>query len=110
MNRGLVPEKIKKTVDKIVKNYRPQKIVLFGSYAWGEPTENSDVDLLIVKNSKKRRSERAAEIRKKIFPPDIPLDILVYTPKEIKKRLAMKDFFFEDIVTKGRNLYERQKS
>ena len=110
MNRESVSKKIKKAVHKIVRNYKPQKIILFGSYAWGKPTENSDVDLLVVKNSKKRKSERAAEIRRKIFPTDIPLDILVYTPKEIERRLAMKDFFFEDILTKGRSLYEKQKT
>lgn len=97
---------IKKIVDEIVKGYKPEKIILFGSYAWGKPRADSDVDLFVVKNSKKRRIDRARELRMKLLGNNFPpLDLLVYTPDEIKKRLEIEDFFVLDIINHGRVLY-----
>lgn len=50
----LYQEEIKKITTKIVKKYKPEKIILFGSFTWGKPTKDSDVDLLIIKNIKKK--------------------------------------------------------
>lgn len=106
MTKKNIDQKIKAITQKIIKEYRPEKIILFGSYAWGKPREWSDVDLFIVKKSRKKRWERGYELRKLLFPPGVPLDILVYTPSELKKRLIIGDFFIKDIANKGKVLYE----
>ena len=102
-------KEIKKIVNQIVKNYRPEKITLFGSFAYGEPKPSSDVDLLVIKKSKKRKVERIKEVLMKV-KSDIPLEPLVYTPKEIQDRLDLGDFFFQEIFKKGKLLYEKQLS
>ena len=96
--------KIKEGVDTIVTNYKPEKVYLFGSFAWGEPTEDSDVDILIIKRTEKDRIKRQLEVRR-LIKGKLPVDILVYTPKEVEERLEMRDFFIEDIVSKGKLLY-----
>lgn len=106
MIKKAINQQLKAITQKIVKEYQPEKIILFGSYAWGKPREWSDVDLFIVKKSKKKRWERGYELRKLLFPPGVPLDILVYTPSEFKKRLTLGDFFVKDIANKGKVLYE----
>ncbi|OGF21740.1 hypothetical protein A2Y83_01205 [Candidatus Falkowbacteria bacterium RBG_13_39_14] len=98
-------KKTKELTEKIIKEYSPEKIILFGSYAWGKPHKWSDIDLFIIKRSKKRRIERERDLRMKLFPAGVPLDILIYTPQEVKKRLDMEDFFINDIITKGKILY-----
>ena len=101
-------KEIKKITDQIVKKYKPEKIILFGSYAWGKPTEDSDVDLFIVKKSRKRKIDRERELSRYLFGYDFPaMDLLVYTPMEIKKRLNIEDPFIKDIISKGKSLYVR---
>lgn len=100
------PKKLKKIVDKIVKEYKPEKIILFGSYAWGKPTKDSDVDLFIVKKSKKDFLREQQAVRK-IIDGEIAADILIYTPKEIEKRLDLGDFFFKKIINNGIYIYGR---
>ena len=105
---GVSEEKIREVADKIVKEYQPEKIILFGSYAWGEPDENSDVDLFVVKESDKGKLDRERELRRKLFNYDFPpMDLLVYTPEELKKRLGIKDIFVSIIINNGKVLYER---
>jgi len=101
--------KIKPLVSKIVDNYSPDKIYLFGSYAWGNPTADSDVDLFIVKNTNESQRRRSRKLRSLLFGSGIPFDLLVYTPNEVKERLDMGDFFINDIIKKGEVLYEREK-
>ena len=98
-------KEIKKIVEQIIKNYKPEKIILFGSFAWGNPIKDSDIDLFIVKNTNKPKGERLAKVEKILSERNVPLDILVYTPGEVKKRLALGDFFVEDIVKKGKIIY-----
>lgn len=97
-------KKIEKLIEKIVKEYKPEKIYLFGSYAWGEPDKDSDVDIFIIKDTKKDRLERQLEVRR-LIKGKLPVDILVYTPEEVEKRLEMRDFFIEDILSKGKSVY-----
>lgn len=108
MNRNLIEQKLKEITDKIVREYQPEKIILFGSWAWGEPHEDSDVDLLVVKESNKKKWEREYELRMKLsgnkFPP---MDLLMYTPAEVDRRMSMQDFFMQDILEKGKILYAR---
>lgn len=97
-------EKIELVKEKIVREFNPEKIILFGSCAWGTPNENSDVDLFIVKETEDTR-KLAREIDGSIFPRPFPIDIIVYTPENVKKRLAINDFFIRDIFNNGKLLY-----
>lgn len=103
----------KKEIDKIVKQlqnkYKPEKIILFGSFARGKPKKDSDLDLFIVKKTRKNTLERILEVDKILFNRNLPLDILVYTPRQIKERLTLGDFFVEDILNKGKILYEKPR-
>ena len=99
-------KKLKEITDKIVKEYKPEKIILFGSWAWGKPGPDSDMDLFVVKNTDNTR-KTAMEIDGSIFPRPFPIDLIVYTPAQLEKRKNMKDFFIRDILTQGRILYAK---
>ncbi len=89
----------------VAREFRPQKIVLFGSYGYGTPTEDSDVDLLVIMPFDRRRGRKSLEIRQRI-PADFPLDLIVRTPEFIAQRLQWGDCFTQEILTKGKVLYE----
>ena len=88
---------INKISKKIVVEYKPEKIYLFGSFAWGEPDFDSDVDFFIIKNTRKKKFNRQLYVRK-IVAGELPVDILVYNQKEIKERLMLGDFFVNKIL------------
>jgi predicted nucleotidyltransferase len=90
---------------EIAQEFRPQRIVLFGSYAHGEPTQDSDVDLLVVLPFTGRPVRKAIEIRSRVRPK-IPVDLVVRTPEQVAERIAQEDWFIKEIVEKGRTLYE----
>jgi predicted nucleotidyltransferase len=97
---------IKKFCDAIAEQFRPRKIILFGSYAYGRPTEDSDVDLLVVMNRTRYRGERMSLRIRHAIPAGFPLDLLVRTPNSLSKRIAWGDSFMQEIVSKGQVLYE----
>lgn len=94
---------------QIVDNFNPQKIILFGSHAYGKPNTDSDVDLLVVMDFDVRNVEQAVKIRQKISSK-MPLDLLVRTPNQIEERLNLGDFFIEEITGRGKILYEADNS
>ncbi len=98
---------ILKIAAKIKEAYSPEKIILFGSYAYGNPTRGSDIDLLIVKNTKDRVIDRMVQIYKIIDIRKIDLSPFVVTPEELKQRLEMGDHFFKEILSNGVVLYEK---
>lgn len=100
-----LPPAIQKIVDKL----KPEKIILFGSYAYGAPNQHSDVDLLVVMRTNAPLKERSWKVSRLLLPRPFPVDILVKTPKEIKRGLESGDFFLREILTRGRVLYERNK-
>lgn len=101
---------IKEIIKRIVNNYNPEKIILFGSYAYGHPTKDSDLDLLVVKRSNLPRYKRAREIRKYLWGiTGIPKDILVYTQEEIDEWGKVKEAFITNIMKRGKILYENKK-
>lgn len=109
MNNDLNLEREMNILKKIVENlkfYQPKKIILFGSFAFGKETKNSDIDLLIIKDTKKDYYKRIPEARSYLYNIDQAFDILVMTSNEIKKRLDIGDFFIKDIIDKGKLLYE----
>jgi predicted nucleotidyltransferase len=92
----------------IVEKFQPYKVVLFGSYAYGTPDLDSDVDLLVVMDSDEpmaQRIRRVTEVAKVRF---LPMDIIVRTPAEMAQRLVMGDFFLAEILDKGKVLYRRE--
>ena len=108
MEKEKVNQTIETIVDKIVKAYQPEKIILFGSWAWGNPDEDSDIDLLVVKRSPKTRIERERELQSILFSREVALDLLVYTPEELEKNInSDRNLFLEDIVRNGRVLYSK---
>jgi predicted nucleotidyltransferase len=102
-------KKIEKQIIEALKPYNPEKILLFGSRAGKKFKRDSDFDLLLVKETKKSPSERIPEARLHLLKINFPFDVLVMTPREIKKRLKMGDFFIEEILKKGKVLYETKK-
>jgi predicted nucleotidyltransferase len=96
---------IQNAVAELVKKFHPQKVFLFGSYANGTPTADSDVDLLVAMETPLRSVDQAVKIREAIHF-DFPLDLLVRTPEQLQKRLKMGDPFIQEIVAKGKVLYE----
>lgn len=97
---------IHEIVNKIITEYQPEKIILFGSYAWGTPRAESDVDLLVVKKTDMRPIDRYAELTAKLFPPALPIDLLIYTPAEIEGQLAHGHHFVSKILREGTMMYE----
>jgi len=94
---------------QIVENFQPEKVVLFGSYAYGKPNEDSDVDLLVIMPFEGRDSQKAVEIISRL-KTNLPLDLLVRTAEQVKKRIEMEDFFMREIAEKGKVLYETNHS
>ena len=98
---------IKKVIKQIIDQFSPKKVVLFGSYAYGRPTPDSDVDLLVIMESNKRPVERAVEVTKSLRFYPFPMDIMVRTPAEIRKRIHLGDDFYREILKRGKIIYER---
>lgn len=98
--------KLKEVTDKIVKEFEPEKIILFGSYAWGKPHEDSDLDFFIIKDTELSSLKRIEAVDKIFSRRDLPMDFLVYTPKQVEENLKRGDFFVKDILTKGKVLYD----
>src|SRR2546421_8874321 len=89
----------------IAREFRPHAIILFGSYAYGRPTEASDVDLLVVLPFEGKPMRKALEIINRANPK-IPVDLIVRTPEQVKERVANNDWFMREIMEKERRLYE----
>ncbi len=92
--------------EAIAREFHPRKIVLFGSYARGNPTEHSDVDLLIIMPRTRDRGERMSVRIRQAIPRDFPLDLLVRTPSDVAKRLRWGDPFMRELLETGKVLYE----
>ena len=98
-------KEIKDLTSQIAREFNPDRIILFGSYAYGQPGNNSDVDILVVLPFKGKPVRKAIEIRNKVNA-GVPLDLIVRTPEQVADRLAQNDWFMREIVERGRTLYE----
>ena len=96
---------IRNVTRQIVQQFHPQKVILFGSYAYGQATEDSDVDLLVVMDTDESPLHVAANIAAAIEHP-FPLDIVVRTPVEFASAVHRKGVFATEVATKGITLYE----
>ncbi len=100
---------IRRFANQVAVQFKPQKIILFGSYAYGKPSVDSDVDILVVMPFKGRNPEKATEIWM-ATKPRFPIDIMVRKPAELRKRLKMGDYFLREITEKGKVLYEAPRA
>lgn len=101
-------EQINEIYSKIVQNYNPDKIILFGSYATGSYNEDSDLDLIIVKDSDLPRHKRGMEVRRLFYGYLVPMDLKIYTPHEFTQDLQNKYSFLSSVISDSKILYERQ--
>ena len=99
--------KINEIVSKIALHFDPYKIILFGSYASGNATNDSDLDLLIIQETELPRHKRSFDIQKSLKGSMIPMDILVYTIKEFEEERNQKNSFLHSLIQNSEILYER---
>jgi predicted nucleotidyltransferase len=103
---GISEALIQQITEKIVRQCHPHKIILFGSWAWGKPQQDSDLDLLVIMDSEVARPDiRAMEMSALFDDVDCPMDLIVYTPKEVATCLQKQNPFIRDILERGRLLY-----
>jgi predicted nucleotidyltransferase len=96
---------IKKIAREIADHFHPRQVILFGSHAYGRPTEDSDVDLLVIMETEERNLPQALKISRAISHP-FPMDLIVLKPQEIQTRLQGGDLVLREILTKGEVLFE----
>ncbi len=99
---------IEQVLQRIVEGYDPDRVILFGSHTRGEALADSDVDLLIVKSTDQRPIDRRIQVERLLADRRLPLDILVYTPEEVRALYAAGSPFIEEVVETGRVLYMRK--
>jgi predicted nucleotidyltransferase len=104
--RDRIPEDtIRELVTRIATRFQPNRIILFGSYAYGKPRPESDVDLLVVMDTPLRETQQALQIRQHVNPL-FGVDILVYSPSRLEERLRLGDSFLREITENGVVVYE----
>lgn len=96
---------IKQVVEQIVEQFHPQKVILFGSHAYGKPHTESDVDILVIMETRLSGAQQAVKILQAINA-NFGIDLVVYTPQRLAQRLQWGDSFLLEVVTRGRVLYE----
>lgn len=99
-------QEIRLIKDQIVKNYKPEKIILFGSAARGDFSKDSDIDMLILKSTSQCRLDRIKEV---LFSVDysFPFEPLVYTSRELEERRRLGDSFILEVLREGKVIYEK---
>ncbi|MDO8592473.1 MAG: nucleotidyltransferase domain-containing protein [bacterium] len=104
----LFKKEVKKSVAKIKSQYQPDKIYIFGSFASGKITVDSDLDFFIIKKTVKSRRDRQREVSRILIDRQVPMDILVFTPAETEKRKNLGDQFILNILNFGRLVYAKK--
>jgi len=110
MKTRVLDDVLVEIVRRIVEVADPERIILFGSYAYGKPRGESDLDILVVMDSDLPRYKRSVPIYKALADLLIPMDILVYTPQEIEDWSDVPQAFITSILRKGRVIYEKNQS
>lgn len=105
MTRIQTKSEINKIKQILIDKYKPERIILFGSFASGRVHRFSDVDLVAIKNTDKRFYDRIGEVTA-LIPHNLPVDILVYTPEEFIQ-MVNNYFIKNEVIKKGKILYER---
>jgi len=104
----ITENKISEIVKKIASRYNPEKIILFGSYASGTAAEDSDIDIFVIKDSELPRPQRTMQLRRMLLGSQIPMDLIVYTPREVDKEKDEKYSFVYEVLNSGKTVYERK--
>ncbi len=99
-------DQIQNLADDIVRRFAPERVILFGSYAYGLPTADSDVDFLVVLPPFDEPSAKKSSQMRQAVHAGFPLDVLAYSSDVLKKRLAMNDYFLREVVERGKTLYD----
>ncbi|MFW6046966.1 MAG: nucleotidyltransferase domain-containing protein [Candidatus Woesearchaeota archaeon] len=105
----ITEEKIEEVVSKIVEASDPEKVILFGSYANKNHNEDSDLDFLVIKETNLPQRKRGIEVRKNLWGIGVPVDIVVYTPEEIKEWQNISNSFIHNILKKEEVLYAKKE-
>jgi len=108
MNTKSVPDFILEITNKIANSLSPESVILFGSYAYGKTTQNSDLDILVIMNTELNAASRNRLVSRLINPRPIPMDIIVKTPTEISILQKKVDPFINEVLNKGFVLYAKQ--
>ena len=101
-------DKIDDLKNKIVETGQPERIILFGSYAQGTATEDSDVDFLVIGPSSLSRRERERHFIRALFGSGVPYDLIALTPEEVEARLRVRGPFLQEILSTGKVIYQRE--
>jgi len=89
------------TLTKTIKEkFNPQRIILFGSYGYGAPTEGSDIDLFVIMDTSLPVKKQAFLIRREL-KSEVPIDVIVRTPEQVEERLKLGDFFIKKVMEQG---------
>ncbi|MBI2928574.1 MAG: nucleotidyltransferase domain-containing protein [Verrucomicrobia bacterium] len=105
--RRRVPRRQIETYCRILaREFRPKRIILFGSYAYGRPTPDSDVDLVVIMPFRGGETNQVVKIRSRVESP-FPMDLLVWKPEYIARRLAIGCCFMQEVLNRGKVMYER---
>jgi len=104
-----VGKSLRPAIKRIVDELKPEKVILFGSFAYGHPNSYSDVDLLVIMDTSAPHKDRSWAVSRLLLPRPFPVDILVKTPKEVEEDMKSGDFFLREILTRGKVLYEQDK-
>lgn len=94
-------------VDQVVRRFRPARVILFGSHAYGKPTVDSDVDLMVVMPHRSPSAQVASRIRL-ACPRTFPMDLIVRSPAEVRRQIASGDAFMREVTSKGIVLHEAE--
>jgi predicted nucleotidyltransferase len=97
---------IQAACDEIAREFQPLQIILFGSYAYGTPNEDSDADVLVVMDIPEDDTRRQAVAIRQRIPRRFRMDLIVRTPRELAFRVAHNDWFYREILERGKVLYE----
>lgn len=101
-----VLEQIQQFVDELVAKFKPRKVVLFGSHAYGQPNEHSDVDILVIRDECSHPVKESVRMRMALPPTRFPLDLIVRSSDVVEHRLNRGDTFLSEILTRGRVMHE----
>lgn len=101
--------KLEEITKKLIEGYKPEKIILFGSRAWGEPNADSDYDLFVVKDENKDPLTMMQEARIVLIGSMVAIDVLVYTPNQVQERKRIGDPFVKKVLAAGKVLYDTRQ-
>ncbi|MBN1675383.1 MAG: nucleotidyltransferase domain-containing protein [Kiritimatiellae bacterium] len=107
MTQTQIQEVLDETVRRIVDRFHPDRIILFGSYAKGQPTQDSDLDILIVLNVEGSIRGKANEIDLALADRTVPMDLIVVTPEQFERQKRTIGTIVREAAQEGRVIYER---